>query len=508
MKWPNFTDYQDLLQQFYEATRYVPVWVQGAQPNSQAVALIDVFRNAEKKGLDPEDYDASRWEERIRALGSSSSSRAVADFDVALTICTMRYVSALHIGRVSPQHFKFGLTVERKSYDLVQFLRDRLMTATDLGAVLDSLEPRFGGYSRTEQALERYITLARIDDGAILPAVKKPVDPGQSYAGLPRLARLLRLVGDLPSEVNLAEGSLIYSGQIVDAVKQFQHRHGLDSDGRLGPATIQALNVPLQRRVRQLQLTLERWRWLPSEFSAPPVIVNIPDFRLRALDENNKLAMDMRVVVGRAMRTQTPIFTREMTHVVLRPYWNVPRSILRNEIVPATERDRGYLARENYEVITNDGEVVTSTVVSDDLLAQLRVGTMTVRQKPGPSNALGLVKLMFPNEHNVYLHDTPAQKLFSRSRRDFSHGCIRVERPAELAAWVLRNNPGWTLERVQKEMQSGKDNVAVSLAQRVPVFILYGTALAYENGDVHFSDDVYGHDGELAVALAKGYPYP
>ena len=508
MKWPNFSDYQNLLQEFYEPTGYVPAWVRGAQPISQAVALIDIFRNAEKKGLDPEDYDASRWEERIRALNRSPNNRAAADFDVALTICTMRYVSALHVGRISPQHFKFGLTVDRAKYDLVQFLRDRVMNASDLRVELDSLEPRFEGYRRTELALARYITLARVDDGKPLPTVKKPVDPGQPYAGLPRLTRLLRLVGDLPSAENLTESSSIYGGQIVDAVRQFQFRHGLDSDGRLGPATIQALNVPLQRRVRQLQLTLERWRWLPSEFSAPPLIVNIPDFRLRALDEKNKLAMDMRVVVGRAMRTQTPIFTREMTHVVLRPYWNVPRSILRNEIVPAIERDRSYLARENYEVITNDGEVVTSTEVSDDLLAQLRVGTMTVRQKPGPSNALGLVKLVFPNEHNVYLHDTPAQKLFSRSRRDFSHGCIRVERPAELAAWVLRNNPGWTLERVRKEMQSGKDDVAVSLAQRVPVFILYGTALAYENGAVHFSDDVYGHDGELAVALAKGYPYP
>lgn len=452
MRWSNFSDYQGSLRQFYEPTGYVPAWIQGSQPISQAMALIDIFRNAEKKGLAPEDYDASRWEERIRILRSSSSSRAVADFDVALTICTMRYVSALHIGRISPQHFKFGLTVERENYDLAQFLRDRVMTASDVGAVLDSLEPRFGGYRRTEQALARYILLARIDDGGILPTVKKPVDPGQPYGGLSRLARLLRLVGDLPSAENLTEGSLIYGGQIVDAVKQFQRRHGLDSDGRLGPATIQQMNVPLQYRVRQLQLTLERWRWLPSEFSAPPIIVNIPDFRLRVLDENNKLAMDMRVVVGRAMRTQTPIFTREMTHVVFRPYWNVPRAILRNEIVPAIERDRGYLVRENYEITTNDGKVVTSIEVSDEVLAQLRAGTLMVRQKPGPTNALGLVKLMFPNEHNVYLHDTPSQKLFSRSRRDFSHGCIRVEKPAELAAWVLRHNPGWSLERVRKDM--------------------------------------------------------
>jgi L,D-transpeptidase YcbB len=159
-------------------------------------------------------------------------------------------------------------------------------------------------------------------------------------------------------------------------------------------------------------------------------------------------------------------------------------------------------------VTTHAGEVVTSGPISDEVLAELRAGKLAVRQKPGPTNALGLVKLIFPNEHNVYLHSTPSQNLFSRSRRDFSHGCIRVEQPAELAAWVLRNNPGWTVEKVQEGMQSGKDNVTVSLVKPVPVFIVYGTALAYENGDVHFSDDIYGFDVKLAAVLAKGYPYP
>ncbi len=508
MRWPNFNDYRDSLQKFYGPTGYAPAWVQGSQPVPQALSLIDRFRDAGTKGLNPEDYDASRWEERIRALPGSSSGPAVARFDVALTVCTMRYVSDLRIGRINPQHFKFGLSVEQKKYDLAQFLRDRIMTTSDVSAVLDEMEPPFTGYRRTEEALARYIELARTDDGEKLPAVTKPIEPGQSYLGVPRLARFLRLVGDLPADATLPTDTQTYSGPLVDAVKHFQRRHGLDDDGRLGPSTVKQLNVPLQDRVLQLQLTLERWRWLPVEFSAPPIVVNIPDFRLRALDENNNVVMNMRVVVGKAMRTQTPVFTRDMSYIVLRPYWNVPPSILRGEIVPAIQRDRGYIARKNYEVTTYDGKVVTSGEISDEVLAQLRAGKLAVRQKPGPSNALGLVKLMFPNEHNVYLHSTPSQSLFSRSRRDFSHGCIRVEKPAELAAWVLRNNPDWTLERVQQGMQSGKDDVTVNLAKRVPVFIVYGTALAYENGDVHFTDDIYGHDAKLAAALAKGYPYP
>ncbi len=508
MRWPNFIDYRDWLQRFYEPTGYAPVWLQGTRLVPQAQSLIDRFKDASKKGLDPEDYDASRWDERIHSLHDPSNASAVARFDVALTVCTMRYVSDLRIGRINPKHLKFGLSVERKKYDLPTFVRDQVLRASDLQAVFDEVEPPFGGYRQTEQALSRYIDLARTDDGEKLPDVKKPIDSNQVYAGVPRLVHLLRLVGDLPASATLPADPHTYGGSLVDAVKHFQQRHGLDPDGRLGPSTIKQLNVPLRDRVLQLQLTLERWRWLPAEFSAPPIIVNIPDFRLRALNDNNNVVMDMRVVVGKAMRTQTPVFTRDMTYVVLRPYWNVPPSILRGEIVPAIQRDRGYIASKNYEVTTADGSVVTSGEISDDVLAQLRAGKLAVRQKPGPSNALGLIKLIFPNEHNVYLHSTPSQAAFSRSRRDFSHGCIRVEKPAELAAWVLRNNPDWTVERVQQGMQNGNDNVTVNLVKPVPVFIVYGTALAYENGEVHFSDDIYGHDAKLAAALAKGYPYP
>jgi murein L,D-transpeptidase YcbB/YkuD len=508
MRWPNFSDYRNSIQEFYGPTGFTPAWSQGSQPLPQALLLIELFRDARKKGLDPEDYDGSRWVQRIGALQGSAGVAAVARFDVAFTVCTMRYVSDLRIGRINPQHFQFGLDVEHKKYDLAQFLRDRILTTSNLQPVFDEVEPPFAGYRRTEQALARYIELARTDDGEKLPAVTKPIEPGHSYLGVPRLIRLLRLVGDLPASADLPGDTQTYDSQLVEAVKHFQRRHGLDADGRLGPSTIKQMNVPMQDRVRQLQLTLEHWRWLPIEFSTPPIIVNIPDFRLRALDEQNKVVMDMRVVVGKAMRTETPVFTREMIYVVLRPYWNVPPSILRGEIVPAIQRDRGYIARKNYEVTTQDGKVVTSGEISDEVLAQLRAGKLAVRQKPGPSNALGLVKLIFPNEHNVYLHSTPSQNAFSRTRRDFSHGCIRVEKPAELAAWVLRNNPGWTLEKVQQGMQSGKDDVSVNLVKRIPVFIVYGTALAYENGDVHFTDDIYRHDAKLTAALAKGYPYP
>jgi len=505
MRWPNFSDYRIWLQKLYEPAEYAPAWLQNNEPSSQALAMISRFNSAVQNGLEPEDYDASRWDGRLQALKSSNGDPA--GYDVALSVCAMRYISDLHIGRINPRHLSFDLDVDHKKYDLAHFVREQLLTATDVPAVLDSVEPPFPGYRRTEQALATYLKIMRDDDGEKLPIPKKPIEPGQTYAGVPRLTRLLRLVGDLPSNAD-PNGSDVYDSSLADAVKHFQRRHGLETDGRLGPATVKELNVPLTQRVRQLQLTLERWRWLPSEFSAPPIIVNVPDFRLRALDGSNKVSFDMRVVVGKALRTQTPVFSRDMQFVVLRPFWNVPPSILRGEIIPAIRRDRDYIAKKNYEVIRMDGKIVTSGAISNEVLAQLQAGKLAVRQRPGTSNALGLIKLMFPNDYNVYLHSTPAPELFARTRRDFSHGCIRVEKPAELAAWALRNNPGWTLERIQEGMDHGPDNVTVNLTQRVPVFIVYGTALAYENNEVHFYDDIYGHDARLAAALSKGYPYP
>jgi murein L,D-transpeptidase YcbB/YkuD len=293
-----------------------------------------------------------------------SSEADPARFDVALTVCTMRLVSDLRIGRINPQHFKFGLSVEHnKKYDLAQFVRDRLISASDVPAVLDSVEPPFAGYRRTEAALVRYTELAGRYDYEEFPASPKVIDPGQTYAGVPRLARFLQLIDDLPADANLSADSQTYDSALVEAVKRFQRRHGLKDDGRLGADTLKQLNIPLSDRVRQLQFALERWRWLPEEFSAPPIVVNIPDFRLRALDENSRVALDMRVVVGKSIRTQTPVFSRDMTYVVLRPYWNVPPSILRGEIVRAIQRDRNYVANKRYEVTTKDGTVVTSGVV-------------------------------------------------------------------------------------------------------------------------------------------------
>ena len=256
-----------------------------------------------------------------------------------------------------------------------------------------------------------------------------------------------------------------------------------------------------------MRLTLERWRWLPVGLRSAPIVANIPEFRLRAYDENYKIVLSMNVVVGKAYAHDTPSFTDTMQYVVFRPYWNVPYSIAKAEFLTRLARDPDYLAKKGFEVVNGGQNVVTSGTVTSDMLAQLRAGKLYIRQMPGPKNSLGLVKFIFPNSSNVYMHDTPAQEFFAKSRRDFSHGCIRLERPADLAMWVLHENPGWDMDRVRAAM-NGTPNQQVNLAHPIPVLIVYGTVIVTEDGIVHFYDDIYGHDASLEKVLAKGYPYP
>jgi murein L,D-transpeptidase YcbB/YkuD len=338
-----------------------------------------------------------------------------------------------------------------------------------------------------------------------LPPVQKPIDPGQTYEGLGKLVQRLQFLSDLPASVSVPADSQSYSGAVVDGVERFQARHGLEASGKLGPQTIAELNRPMSDRVEQLRLSLERWRWLPHNFAAPPLFVNIPEFKLRAGDAaSGKPDLVMPVVVGKAMRTETPVLEEDMKYVVFWPYWNVPPSILRGEMIPKIAKDRTYVERNNYEVATYTGQMVTDGVVSDEVLAQLRAGKLTVRQKPGPKNALGLVKFIFPNDNNVYLHSTPAQALFSKQRRDFSHGCIRVEDAQGLAVWVLRNNPGWSKDRVAAAFKTEKEQ-QVNLTRTIPVLILYASAVAEEDGRVYFLEDIYGHDKSLVKLEAQAY---
>jgi murein L,D-transpeptidase YcbB/YkuD len=419
----------------------------------------------------------------------------------------MRYISDLHIGKVNPKHFDFGLDVETKKYDLPDFLKADVVDSSDVAGALAKVEPPYPGYQRTIQALHSYLEFVKEYDWNQLPAIQKTIAPGDSYSGVPQLSKLLRLVGDLSADANVPADGMVYQAPLVDAVRSFQRRHGRTPDGRITAQTLADLNVPLRNRIRQMQLTLERWRWLPVGLHSALIVANIPEFRLRAYDEHYKIVLSMNVVVGKAYAHDTPVFTDTMQYVVFRPYWNVPYSIAKAEFFTRLARDHAYLAKKGFEVVNSGQDVVTSGAVTGDILAQLRAGKLYIRQMPGPKNSLGLVKFIFPNSSNVYMHDTPAQEFFAKSRRDFSHGCIRLEKPADLALWVLHENPGWDMDRVRAAM-NGTPNQQVNLAHSIPVLIVYGTAIVTEDGIVHFYDDIYGHDAALEKVLARGYPYP
>ena len=479
-------------------------------PTAQAQQVIAVLLKADERALSAEDYDGPRWNERLAKLKPSTAQPSESDavrFDVALTVSVMRYISDLHIGKINPRDLKFGYDVEAKKYDLPELLKEHVVDGSNVPGVLAQVEPPYPGYQRTMQAFQRYSMLAKQYDGKPLAAVKKMIVPGGSYEGVPQMAQLLKLVGDLPADANVSADGTMYQGALVDAVKNFQRRHGREPDGKIGAQTVADMNVPLSKRARQMQLTLERWRWLAVDPHAAPIVVNIPEYRLRAYDESFKMALSMNVVDGKAYDHSTPVFHDNMEYVVFRPYWSVPYSIAKAEFFPHLARDPDYLAKKGFEVVDSRQNVITSGPVTSELFEQIRAGKLFIRETPGPKNSLGLAKFIFPNNYDVYLHDTPAHELFSKSRRDFSHGCIRLERPADLAVWVLRDKPGWDLEHVRAAMNGDKTE-QVNLAHPIPVLIVYATVVVPEDEFVYFFDDFYGHDAALVKILEKGYPYP
>jgi murein L,D-transpeptidase YcbB/YkuD len=507
LRWSDFTPYRTEVAELYKSNGYSLIWIQNGRVRPQGLAVIGLLQNANAKGLDPEDYDGSRWQGRLATVNQKPSEQDLVSFDTALTVSVMRYIRAIHCGRVNPKEFKFQLDTEGKQLPLAEFIETQIVNAPDPVAEIEKLEPPFLGYRKLLALLPIYEGYAKQDDGQKLAVVTKTVRPGQPYAGLARLGRFLQVIGDVPANVRLDTNATIYEGALVEDVKHYQERHGETPTGNLDARTINELNTPPAVRIRQIKLTLERWRWLPHSFSQPPVVVNLPEYRARAMNPDGTVAFYKNVIIGKAYGHKSPVFQQEIQYVVFRPYWEVTPSIQRSEIVPHIQKDPNYIAKHHFEVVTSKGEVVTDNQVSPEVFEGIRSLHLMVRQKPGETNSLGLVKIIFPNPENVYLHGTDAPELFSQDVRDFSHGCIRVEKPANLVAWLLRNNPGWDMERVNATMNGEINNLQVNLATRIPVLIVYGTATVNEENQIRFFDDIYGYDAELEKALAAGYPY-
>lgn len=410
------------------ATLYAPaadaVWTRAGRPTAQAAAAVRAIEEASANGLRPEDYDAAWLRGRLDGLsaGPAAPPAELAVFDAALSVEALRYLRALHGGRVRPTDVGFVYHVDLQGADLGERLR-RALAEEGVERLAADLEPRFAQYGRLKNALARHRAL--------------------------------------PSDPSAREG------------------------------------------VRKIELALERLRWLPHAPDGPFLVANVPAFRVVAFRsrDDERPALQMAIVVGKAARTQTPLFSGELSSVLFRPPWYPPPSILRNEILPRLGRDPGYLRREHMDIVAaaSDGSPALPPTAAN--LARLRSGRLALRQNPGPHNALGLVKFVFPNDYRVYMHDTPARSLFARERRDFSHGCIRVERPAELAEFVLAAQPGWTRDRIEAAM-NGTRTLRVEVAPAIPVFVFYTTVIVRADDTVEFFDDIYGLDALLDRALA------
>ncbi|HEX6739803.1 MAG TPA: L,D-transpeptidase family protein [Vicinamibacteria bacterium] len=413
---------QEALRKLYNPPS--PLWTGSRGARDQAGRAVALLAGAEPLGLRPEDYGATGLLQRLQALGRGATPEAQAAFEVDLSAEMLRFLRAVHRGRVNPQRVGFEYHKDVDAEDLAAPLR-RAVETSQLEALPAQLEPRYAPYRRVKAALAEYRERARA--------------------------------------------------------------------GRGSPA-----------QVRKLELALERLRWLPHQTEGRFVVVNVPAFRLLAYGSSadERPQLQMAVVVGKASENETPLFSEEMRTVVFRPPWFPPPSIVQNEIVPAMESDPRYLDRQRMQLVALDsGDDSPSLPATSENLALLEAGQLSLRQEPGPQSALGLVKFDFPNRHNVYLHDTPSQSLFNRARRDFSHGCIRVEDPLALAEWVLAGQGDWTRAKIETAMHAA-DTKRVEVAHPLPVMIFYSTALPGADGQVQFFDDIYGLDADLEAALA------
>ena len=489
-----------------------PAWFDGPRPTAQARQAVNLLTEAASHGLQPRDYDAAALGQALQRAAQDPplDPAATARLQQHLTDAMLRYLTDLNAGRVAAQDLRHGYSAPlRKPFDAAAALHDAV-EQDRLPELFSGSAPRLAQYEQLRTALARYRALA--DEPSwktpLPPVPRSPaagppkLEPGGSYLGLSQLRDRLIALGDLPPA---APTSDVYEGALVEAVKSFQQRHGLNVDGVIGRSTLAQLQVPPSVRVRQIELSLERLRWTPLLQSSRMIVINIPEFVLRAYEvQGDRIFVreTIKIVVGKSMDTRTPIFEEQMRFIEFQPYWNVPPSIARGEVVPRLRRDPGYFSREEFEFVTSSGRVVTA--LSPALLDDVRAGKARIRQRPGPRNALGDIKFVFPNPDNIYLHHTPSVRLFERDRRDFSHGCIRVEQPVALAVFALQGMPEWTEARIRQAMTEGNPST-VRLAQPIPVVIAYATAIV-KQGRIHFFDDIYGHDRALDTALRQPRP--
>jgi murein L,D-transpeptidase YcbB/YkuD len=486
-----------VLEGFYRSRQMGPLWVAEAGASERAKELSRLLSAADLDALDPDDYGTAA----IDALLGATRPDFLADLEVRLSLGLMQFAADLGQGRITPHISDPKLFVFREDIDKAEVIAAAAQ-ADDLAAFVHGYRPQTPRYDRLKAALARYRAMAA--EGGWQPIPEGPtLKPDMTDPRVALLRARLKLWGDLADEDDraLTGGDPgLYDAAMVEAVKAMQYRLGLDTDGAIGPKTLAALNLPVEARIDQMILNLERRRWMPDDLGQRYVFVNLADFELKVVHEP-KTIWDTRVVVGKPYH-KTPVFSHKMTYLELNPYWNVPPSIARDELLGKIQKDANYLRDNNFTLFSDwSGKASVVDPASVDWGRMTKANfSHKIRQGSGDGNALGRVKFMFPNRFNVYLHDTPSKALFDRAERSFSHGCIRVQDPLTFAEIVLAGTKGWTREKIDGTVETSKRTV-VSLAEPLPVHISYLTAWVNKDGSVNFRKDIYGRDALLAEAL-------
>jgi murein L,D-transpeptidase YcbB/YkuD len=500
-----------VLPKFYERRLYRPAWSDERGPTPLADDLVGALRRADLEGLRSEDYHLKGIEAALAAAraaakaGPTPASDRWAELDLLLTDAFLVYGAHLLAGRVNPETLSPEWVSNRRSADIAVVL-EAALASEDIPGALETLVPPQYGYRRLREALARDREVAAAGGWPIIPdgATLRLADRGGPVAAL--RARL-RFEDDLGGGGKPEEQSdtALFDDEVERAVKMFQQRHGLAADGVVSAETRAELNVPAQRRVEQLELNLERWRWLPKDLGRRHIIVNIAAYELEVVDRDS-VVLSMRVVVGRPF-DRTPVLSDTMRYLVLNPYWHVPSNIAVDELLPKVRRDASYLARYKLRVFPSSGadaREIDPRTVNWWAITPAHF-PFQLRQDPGPRNALGRIKFMFLNKYHVYLHDTPARPLFEETQRDFSHGCIRIEHPIELAVYLLRQDPRWSRDTLLSALDDAVDRT-VPLPEPMPIHLLYWTAWADMDGTIQFRRDIHGRDAPLLRALRAPPP--
>jgi murein L,D-transpeptidase YcbB/YkuD len=480
---------REALEAYYQTFGGELLWL----ASSRANALISRLKNAEADGLDPNDYPSKQLA-TISATGPSADKRGLAIIELYFSSAFLEYASDLKVGRFLPSKVDPNFFIESRTIDQQAALKDLAQTDS-IDRFFDAWQPPGQRYAALRAVLAKYRALAAKGGWNTIP-LGESIKPGMSDPRIPAIRTRLSLTDAASGEVGAAEGQL-YGNALVEVVKRFQARQGLEGDGVIGSTTIVAMNVPVQERIKSIILAMERLRWMPENLGQQYLIVNIAGFELRRVNAG-KVEERMAVVVGKPYH-RTPVFSDRIRFLEFNPYWNVPPDIAVNEELPVLRRNPAGLSAQGFEVVR--GNQVSDPSSVDWASVGPGHFPYQLRQRPGPNNALGRVKFMFPNPHNVYLHDSPARNLFERNVRAFSHGCIRLSRPLDLAEQVLRVGgvQGWSKERINDVVASTK-NTVVNLREPLPVHITYLTAWA-DDGVANFRQDIYGHDAKLLAAL-------